>query len=183
MDTDRDMPANEYRRAVEAEPYPVRPVRTLAVDPGSHNVGWAVFEDLMLVAHGSIKVPLGTEYHKVEAFVIGHLANIRVRYLCREVAIEQAFRHPQYNTHRIQHAEAAIRAWAKGCEQVARVDRYANATWKKSVVGHGGAKKPDVMATIRLRFPNLKELTEHEADAIAIGCHHQGVRHLEGMAE
>jgi Holliday junction resolvasome RuvABC endonuclease subunit len=158
-------------------------IRTLAVDPGSKVVGWAVFEDQQLIAHGAIKVPANVEYHKVETFVVGHLADVRVKHVCREVAIEQAFRKPGYDTHRIQHAEAAVRLWARSCEQVSRVERYANNTWKASLVGHGGASKTDVAAAVRLRFPNLKELTEHEADAIGIGVHHQGVRRLEGMAQ
>ena len=158
-------------------------IRTLAVDPGSRVVGWAAFEDERLVAHGVIAVPRGTDYAKTVTHIIGQLASIRMKHRCMEVALEKAFNWPGHNTAALQFAERAITSWAQSIAEVGRVSRYANGTWKAAIVGHGGASKDDVMATVRLLYPNLNALTEHESDAVAIGCYHQRVRRLEGMTQ
>ena len=154
--------------------------RFMAVDPGSKVVGWAVFEGERLIAHGTVHTK-GQDYDKVATWIVARLADVRVKYLCTELAMEKTFMEPGHRAASLSFVEQAVRWWAKG--HTARVDTYANNTWKKSVVGHGGASKADVRATIKLRFPNLPELTEHEYDAIAIGCHHAGIRKLEAMAE
>lgn len=158
------------------------PVRTMSVDPGSRVVGYAVFEDQHLIAHGVVQVPKTTDYDKLATYIIARLADVRVKHRCTELALEKAFNWPGHNTAALQFTERAITSWARSVAELYRVERYANGTWKSSVVGHGGATKDDVRSAVRLRYPQLPELTEHEYDAIGIGCHHQGIRHLEGMA-
>lgn len=156
--------------------------RFISIDPASTLTGWAVFaNDGMLVAWGLID-SRNVQYSFRPQYIINELISLIHRFDFQEIALESAPRFKGTRPAALEMVVNSIKAWARGLGL--RVAAYNVAAWKKSVIGDYLADKEAVQRNIYLRFPRLpQDLTEHEADAMAIGVHHAGVRHWESMSE
>lgn len=169
----------------------------LVFDPGLSNTGWAVLElkagdnRALIVNTGLIQLtrevrrvsyrPL-TDVYGIRVITLNMLEDELVKlfatYKPDFVVTEDVF----FDPHRIT-ASAALLQWITILERYAlkqklRVYRIAARTAKKTMTGVGDASKTSIQETV-LANPNIRfrhrsalpDLSEHEADAIAIGWH------------
>lgn len=157
----------------------------IAIDPGSVNLGLAVFQDEALLYYEAY------DFHK-EEYVRRPLAlwealeAIARRYRVEEVAIESATRRRAKSgmVSKIPELEVAvstIKRWAKSQHCLFR--EHNAATWRKGFAGDFRADKAAVARIVYLMWPKLPpELPDHVTDAIGIGSFHAGLRRLEKLA-
>lgn len=156
--------------------------RFISIDPSSTMTGWAVFEDQGLVAWGKIDMTK-VEYHSRFSVIIENLRRLIDRYYFQEIAIEDVkfawrSKYRIRNIAGLQIIFRSIQEWAK--KAGLPFTAYNPATWKNAVVGAYTAPKEITKNNILLRFPNLPDdLTDHEYDAIAIGCYHASLKRLK----
>lgn len=156
----------------------------LGIDPGSRRTGYGV---IRVMGHRHLYLSSGVidvSHHPMcERLRIIHatLRDIIGTYQPQEAAIEQVFMHENPN--------AALKlGQARGAALVALdmpVSEYAAREVKKSVVGHGGAKKDQVQYMVRRLLCIQGELQEDAADALAIAlchAHMKNLRHLLSKA-
>ena len=162
----------------------------LAIDPSSTVLGWAVYDydidDSEVIAYGKIDITK-MPYERRPAAVTGHMQRLQNEHQSNEVAIEQPFRTPKYRVDELGVAFKSIKKWAARNKLAAFF--YAVPVWKLAVIGRGNATKAQVMATMNLLLDdalgmvNSTHLSEHEADALAIGEYHVRMRRFEMLAQ
>lgn len=156
-------------------------MRFLALDPSSTVTGWAVFQDESLVAFGKIdtaKVEFSFRYQ----FIVNELSHLAQVYNFQEIAIEDTqFHWKGRDIATLRVAYMSIKKWAERVKLP--ITKYNVSTWKANVIGNSKASKEMVQANISLRYQEVPaDISEHEADAIAVGVYHAGLKKLEGMA-
>lgn len=164
-------------------------MRTLAIDPASTVLGWAVIDydvdEAAWVDFGQIDVR-GVAYERRPSAITGHMEQLHMKYKPHELAIEQVFRSPKYRVDELGVAFKSIKKWA--VRHKMEVFLYAPPTWKAAVIGNGLASKAQVMAVVELLrndYPVTNEgpLGEHAADALAIGEYHVRMRRFVLLAQ
>jgi Holliday junction resolvasome RuvABC endonuclease subunit len=155
--------------------------RFISIDPSSTVTGWAAFQGDDLVAWGKIdtaKVAYSFRFQHI----VNELIHAVQTYNAQEIAVEDVkFAWHSKNRNRniagLQIVFRSISEWAKSVKMP--LTPYNPATWKNSIVGHVNASKETTKENLCLRFPSLpRNLTDHEYDAIAIGCYHASLKRL-----
>lgn len=153
----------------------------VGIDPGSRRTGYGVIEIIgnRYHYHASGFLDL-TAYPSLERFRQVYLGVKQVMdlYKPHEAAIEQVFMHENPNS-------ALKLGQARGAAMVAfdiPISEYAARVIKKSIVGHGAAKKEQVQFMVA-RLLNLKgKLQSDAADALAVALCHANMRKLAPFA-
>lgn len=150
-------------------------MRILGIDPGLQKTGWGIIESeghaLRFVASGLIKTTASKPLPERLREIDDQMADIVTRFKPDQAGIEETF----MNTNAASSLKLGA---ARGVAMVvpARmgllVGEYPANLVKKSVVGAGKAGKDQVMMMIRTLLPASGEVSEDEADALAIAiCH------------
>jgi len=162
----------------------------LAVDPGSVNLGWCIFdiETELPVEWGDIdlsKVPYENRFMEINR----HLYQITHKYgdQMEGIAVEEAVRWRGKKIPELEVSVSVVHNFGhvrfRGPNRNFMTRKYHTATWKASVTGSSSANKELVDRIVRFHFPDLPEgLSDHITDAIGIGLHHLGVRKIENLA-
>lgn len=152
----------------------------IGIDPGSRRTGYGVIR-----LEGNRHIHLASGFIDITAYPVAErlrkiylgLQEIIQLYQPREAAIEQIFMHENPNS-------ALKLGQARGAAIVALdvpVSEYSARQVKKSVVGHGAAKKEQVQFMVQ-RLLNLSgKLQADAADALAIALCHAHARGLRRL--
>ena len=152
----------------------------IGIDPGSRHTGYGVIRldgnRHIYLTSGHIDVGSYPFCERLRQIYLG-LKEIITSYQPHEAAIEQVFMH--------ENPGSALKlGQARGAAIVALnmpVEEYSARQVKKSVVGHGAAKKEQVQFMVQ-RLLNLKgELQADAADALAIALCHAQARNLKRL--
>jgi len=150
-------------------------MRILGLDPGLRHTGWGVIETdgnrLSFVAAGAISPDPALSLAARLRGLHDGLFNVIERLRPAEAAIEETFVN--------RNAESTLKLGeARGVALLTpalfglAVAEYNNASIKKSVVGTGGAKKPQVAMMVRTLLPESGDIGSDAADALAAAiCH------------
>jgi len=153
--------------------------RFIALDPSSTVTGWAAFQDESLIAWGKIDTSK-LQFAERFSFIIDELSRLAAQFGATEIAIEDvkfawAGKNRNRNIMGLQAVFRSVKDWAAGMEYP--FAPYNPASWKNAIVGNSHATKETTIENIYLRFDGIpKNLSEHEADAIAIGCYHASLK-------
>ena len=150
-------------------------MRILGIDPGLQKTGWGIIESeghrLSFVASGLVKTTASLSLPERLRQLDDGMCEVLARFNPDEAGIEETFVN-------INSASSLKLGAARGVVMVvpARhglvVGEYPANLVKKSVVGAGKAGKDQVMMMIRTLLPASGEITEDEADALAVAiCH------------
>lgn len=150
-------------------------MRILGIDPGLQKMGWGIIESeghrLSFVASGLVKTTKSKTLPERLAEIDHALADILLKFKPDQAAIEETF----VNTNSASSLKLGA---ARGVAMVvpARagliVGEYPANLVKKSVVGAGKAGKGQVGMMIKTLLPACGEISEDEADALAVAiCH------------
>jgi crossover junction endodeoxyribonuclease RuvC len=152
----------------------------IGIDPGSRRTGYGVIRlegnRHIYLTSGHIDVSAYPVCERLRQIYLG-LKEIISTFQPKEAAIEQVFMH--------ENPGSALKlGQARGAAIVALdmpVEEYSARQVKKSVVGHGAAKKEQVQFMVQ-RLLNLKgELQADAADALAIALCHAQARNLRRL--
>jgi len=151
----------------------------LGIDPGLTKTGWGIIESkgstLRYIASGRIKTTASLPLYKRLVEIDTGLNNVIQQFNPDTAGIEVTFMNNNP-------ASALKLGVARGVGIIAparhglHVGEYAPNLIKKSVVGAGKANKDQVMTMIKILLPSSGNITEDEADALAIAithAHHQ----------
>jgi len=152
----------------------------IGIDPGSRRTGYGVIRlqgnRHIYLGSGHLNVSSLEMHDRLRQIYLG-LQEIIQTFQPHEAAIEQVFMHENPNS-------ALKLGQARGAAMVALsipVAEYSARQVKKSVVGHGAAKKEQVQFMVQ-RLLNLKAtLQADEADALAIALCHAHARNLKKL--
>jgi Holliday junction resolvasome RuvABC endonuclease subunit len=153
---------------------------TLAVDPGSRVIGWAVLDGRDLVSHGVFWTEK-VAYERRIPIIIDELDCVATEHHVDDVACERAFRVPGHNTAALEVSVRAITSWAKRLHLPFSL--YSPGEWKASLTGSGAADKGLVEKMVCLQYRIAPGQASHVYDAIGIGAHDVAIRKLEGMSK
>ena len=163
------------------------PVRIMGVDPGSRFTGWGVVEsdgtESRYVDSGCIALPRSKPIPERLAQIFTELGDIARRQRIDEAAIETVFMH--------KNAQSALKlGQARGAALcglimagVTETAEYSPRRVKQSVCGYGAAGKDQVSAMVARLLDYDGELTEDEADGLALGICHAHHRRAAKVAE
>lgn len=153
----------------------------VAVDPGTEKVGVAILEQDL----DTKQMPVLLEHELIHAqgdrpfrlFWIHErltelVAKYRKKYRRIDFAIEKMFMGDNPATCIILGEARGVVLAAAGSVPKARIFDYFPAQHKKSVGGHGGATKYQVMLAVRVMLGISEELPLDVSDACSIGIHH-----------
>lgn len=152
----------------------------IGIDPGSRNTGYGVIKmegnRHIHLASGHLSVASYPVHERLRRIYLG-LKEIMQQHQPHEAAIEQVFMH--------ENPGSALKlGQARGAAIVALdvpVSEYSARQVKKSVVGHGAAKKDQVQFMVK-RLLNLQQVLQADAaDALAIALCHAQARHLRKL--
>jgi crossover junction endodeoxyribonuclease RuvC len=150
-------------------------MRILGIDPGLQKTGWGVIESeghrLSYVASGLIKSTASKSMPERLAQLDAGMTEVLLRFNPEQAGIEEIF----VNNNSASSLKLGA---ARGVAMVvpARaglvVGEYPANLVKNSVVGAGKAGKDQVMMMIKTLLPSSGDVTEDEADALAVAiCH------------
>ncbi len=154
-------------------------MKILGIDPGLQKAGWGIIESsgdsLSFVASGLIKTKPKESLANRLAFLHHNLVAVMDNYNPDEAAIEETFvnKNP---------ASALKLGQARGvllCVPAIKgldVAEYSANKIKKSVVGSGHAAKQQIGMMVNILIPNCGEVSEDEADALAVAITHAHYR-------
>lgn len=150
-------------------------MRILGIDPGLQKTGWGIIEShgarLSFVTSGLIKTdPKASLPHRL-AVLHDRLAEVIKTYRPDTAAMEETFvnKNPA-SALKLGQARGVLLAVPAlyGLD----VGEYAANTVKKSIVGVGHAQKHQIGLMIRTLLPACGQVSEDEADALAVAiCH------------
>ncbi len=154
-------------------------MRILGIDPALQKTGWGIIESsgssLKFVASGLIKTK--AKAPMADRLLTLHHGLIAVidEWQPREAAIEETFvnKNP---------ASSLKLGQARGvllCVPALKslsVEEYSANKVKKSVVGSGHAAKQQIVTMIKILLPTCGEISEDEADALAVAITHAHYR-------
>lgn len=150
----------------------------IGIDPGSRRTGYGVIRlegnRHIYITSGYLDLTLFSPHERLRQIYLG-IKEIISHYTPHEAAIEQVFMHENPNS-------ALKLGQARGAAMVALeipVSEYSAREVKKSVVGHGAAKKEQVEFMVK-RLLNLNtKLQADAADALAVALCHAHARNLK----
>lgn len=153
-------------------------ITIIGIDPGSRRTGYGIIRlegnRHIYLSSGHLDVSAHPSAERLRRIYMG-LKEIMEAHQPHEAAIEQVFMHENPNS-------ALKLGQARGAAIVALnipVAEYSARQVKKSVVGHGAAKKEQVQYMVQ-RLLNLQiALQADEADALAIALCHAHARNLK----
>ena len=153
----------------------------LALDPSSRVIGYAIFQDNLLMVWANVKIT-GIGAHRFLAIeeLLDQLTS-QSQYTIDEIAMEvPKWRNTRKPAHSFFVAIDIIRKWAKSHKLP--LFEYPPATVKKSATGNGRATKEQVARVLCLEYPELaKDDLGHATDAVGTGVHHLGMKRMEAM--
>lgn len=154
-------------------------MKILGIDPGLQKTGWGVIESdgnsLKYIASGLIRTKTKDSLAKRLAFLHHNMIAVIDECLPLEAAIEETFvnKNPASSLKLGQARGVLLCTPAiKGIE----VTEYSANKVKKSVVGSGHAAKQQVGMMIKTLLPACGEISEDEADALAVAITHAHYR-------
>ncbi len=165
------------------------PVRILGVDPGSRFTGWGVIEsdgmECRYVDSGCIALARGKPMAERLAQIFTELGDIARNERIDEAAIETVFMN--------KNAQSALKlGQARGAALCALImagvtepAEYSPRRVKQAVCGYGAAGKDQVSAMVARLLDHDAELSEDEADGLALGichAHHRRMSQAAGLA-
>ncbi len=154
-------------------------MRILGIDPALQKTGWGIIEisgsSLKFIASGLIKTK--AKAPMADRLLMLHHGLIEVidKWRPQEAAIEETFvnKNPASSLRLGQARGVLLCAPAlKGLS----VDEYSANKVKKSVVGSGHAAKQQIGTMIKVLLPSCGEISEDEADALAVAITHAHYR-------
>lgn len=149
--------------------------KILGIDPGLQKTGWGLVQSqgnqLRFVASGLIKTNAKEPLPKRLAILHEGLADVIKAHHPDQAAMEEIFvnKNPS-STLKLGQARGALLTVPAlyGLD----VTEYATNKIKKSVVGSGHAAKQQIEMMVKTLLPTCGEITEDEADALAVAiCH------------
>ncbi len=157
------------------------PETILALDPGLRELGYAVLTGRRLAASGVLSLKDSPRRRRL-AVAREHIQRLTNAHQPTAIVVEKTHPHslPWLNDlHKLTRAVRRIAA-----QRSATFSGYAPQTARKTLVGDGWAKKPEVAAAVAHRFPQLRvHLTQDRRwkerywynlfDAVALALHHQ----------
>ena len=150
-------------------------MRVLGIDPGLVKTGWGIIEregaTLRYVASGLIKPPVKVPLPQRLSFLHMHITDVLNAHKPETAAVEETFvnKNP---------ASALKLGQARGVCVCApalygiEVGEYSANKIKKSIVGSGHAAKQQMMMMVKMLLPKSGDLSEDEADALAVAITH-----------
>ncbi len=154
-------------------------MKILGIDPGLQKTGWGIIKSsgnsLQFVASGLIRTKPKDPLAKRLAFLHHNLIAVIDEWSPVEAAIEETFvnKNPA-SALKLGQARGVLLCVpaVKGLE----VGEYSANKVKKSVVGSGHAAKQQVGMMIKTLLPTCGEVSEDEADALAVAITHAHYR-------
>lgn len=161
------------------------PRTILALDPGLREFGYAVLTGRRLVASGVVNLR-ETPRHRRLGVAQSHVRRWVTAHRPSAIVVEKTHPHSLPWLHRLHLLTLGVRRIA--LRRRAEFAMYAPQTVRKSLVGNGRAKKPEVAVAVAHRFPQLRvHLTQDRRwkerfwqnmyDAVALAVHHQRSQH------
>ena len=162
----------------------------MGVDPGSRFTGWGVIEsdgvESRRVDSGCIVLPPNMPIAERLVQIFTELGDIARGHDIEEAAVEMVFMH--------KNAQSALKlGQARGAALCALVmagvrepAEYSPRSVKQAVCGYGDAGKDQVSAMVARLLDYDGELSEDEADGLALGichAHHRRMARLADMAQ
>ena len=157
------------------------PETILALDPGLRDLGYAVLTGRRLAASGVLNLRDTPRSQRISV-ASGHVRRWVAVHRPSAVVVEKTHPHSLPWLDRLHRLTLRVRRIARGHR--ADFALYAPQTVRKSLVGNGRAKKPEVAIAVAHRFPQLRvHLTQDRRwkerywqnmfDAVALALHHQ----------
>jgi len=161
------------------------PKTILALDPGLRELGYAVLAGHRLAASGVVNLREAPR-HRRPGLARGHVRRWVAVHRPSAIVVEKTHPHSLPWLDRLHRLTLAVRHIAR--RRRAEFALYAPQTVRKSLVGNGRAKKPEVAIAVAHRFPQLRvHLTQDRRwkerfwqnmfDAVALAIHHQRSQH------
>jgi len=161
------------------------PETILALDPGLRDLGYAVLTGRRLAASGVLNLRESPRSRRL-AVASGHVRRWVVVHRPSAVVVEKTYPHSLPWLDRLHRLTLRVRRIARSHQ--AAFALYAPQTVRKSLVGNGRARKPEVAIAVAHRFPQLRvHLTQDRRwkerywqnmfDAVALAIHHQRLQH------
>ena len=150
-------------------------MRILGIDPGLQKMGWGIIESdghrLSFIACGLVKTTASKTLPERLAQIDSALYDVLKRFSPQQAAIEETFVNNNAASSLKLGAARGV-AMVVPARQGLIVGEYPANLVKKSVVGAGKASKDQVGMMIRTLLPACGEISEDEADALAVAiCH------------
>ena len=151
-------------------------MRVFGVDPGSARLGYGVVDSTagrhQLVEHGVLRASRSLAFPRRLLILYDQLLDTLRRHAPQVVAIEEVF-HGRNPRTAIKIGECRGVALLAAAQSGAEIAEYAARDVKKAVVGHGGARKEQVLWMIAREFGlEAHELAEDAADALSLCLTH-----------
>lgn len=157
------------------------PETILALDPGLRELGYAVLAGRRLAASGVLNLRDVPRTRRL-AVARQHVQRWANSHKPTAIVVEKTHAHPLPWLDDLHKLTRAVRRVAS--RKSATFAGYAPQTVRKSLVGNGWAKKPEVAVAVAHRFPQLRvHLTQDRRwkerywynlfDAVALAIHHQ----------
>lgn len=157
------------------------PETILAIDPGLRELGYAVLTGRRLAASGVLDLQELPRRKRLSA-ARDHVQRWANAYQPTAIVVEKTYPHSLPWLDRLHVLTRAVRRIAS--TRHAKFAAYAPQTVRKSLVGNGWAKKPEVAVAVAHRFPQLRvhlvqnrrskaRYWQNMSDAVALGLHHQ----------
>lgn len=147
----------------------------LGIDPGLNATGWGVIESFgnkeVYISHGVIKTSAKNNLGIRLNLIFDSLINIIDKFNPKQIAVEKIFsnNNPE-STLKLGKARGII--FLVAAKKQISVSEYSPNTVKKNLVGYGHANKNQIVNMILRVYPNVKNLNDDSADALAVAtCH------------
>ena len=158
----------------------------LGIDPGLQKTGWGIIQSeghrLAYVASGLVKSSASKSLPERLAQLDAGMSEILMRFRPDEAGIEETFvNNNAASSLKLGAARGVVMVVPARAGLV--VGEYPANLVKKSVVGAGKAGKDQVMMMIKTLLPASGEVSEDEADALAVAichAHHSSSQSLMG---
>jgi crossover junction endodeoxyribonuclease RuvC len=161
-------------------------MRILGIDPGLQKTGWGIIESeghsLRFVASGLIKTTKSKTLPDRLCEIDHGIMDVLLQFKPAQAAIEETFVNNN-SASSLKLGAARGVAMVVPARQGLIVGEYPANLVKKSVVGAGKAGKDQVGMMIRTLLPSCGEISEDEADALAVAichAHHAASKSLIG---
>lgn len=161
-------------------------MRILGIDPGLQKMGWGIIESeghsLRFVASGLVKTTASKTLPERLTQIDDGVLEILARFKPDQAAIEETFVNNNAASSLKLGAARGV-AMVVPARQGLIVGEYPANLVKKSVVGAGKAGKDQVGMMIRTLLPSCGDISDDEADALAVAichAHHAASKKLMG---
>lgn len=156
-------------------------MKILGIDPGLQKTGWGIVSvqgsRLSYVASGLIRPNITEDLAARLAYIHEELSEIITNFMPDAAAVEETFvnKNPA-STLKLGQARGV--ALAVPAVHGLPVGEYSANKVKKSVVGAGHAHKSQMGMMIRTLLPSCGQISEDEADALAVAITHAHYRNI-----